>query len=101
MKRSTTKKKINESRDRFSKSKIKEIKINFYEIENKNDLSTPEIKQTGKGFFELENFFELNKYYDIKYKGIREVRNLFDCLIDEDYYKPIKTNNAFNGNYIE
>ena len=29
------------------------------------------------------------------------ILNLFDCLIDEDYYNPIKTNNAFNGNYIE
>ena len=26
--------------------------------------------------------------------------NLFD-EIDEDYYKPIKTKGAFNGNYIE
>ena len=51
----------------FSKSKIREIRINVYEIENKNDLSTPEIKQIGKTFFELENFFELNKYYDIKF----------------------------------
>ena len=51
----------------FSKSKIREIRINVYEIENKNDLFTPEIKQIGKSFFELENFFELNKYYDIKF----------------------------------
>ena len=32
---------------------------------------------------------------------MRDVRNLFDLSIDEDYYKPIKTNDAFNGNYIE
>ena len=38
---------------------------------------------------------------DIKYKGIRDVRNLFDLSIDEDYYKPIRTNDAFNNNYIE
>ena len=33
-------KKFNESRERFSKSKIKEITRNLYEIENKNNLST-------------------------------------------------------------
>ena len=37
----------------------------------------------------------------MEYKGIRDTRNLFD-EIDEDYYKPIKTNNSvFNDNYIE
>ena len=29
------------------------------------------------------------------------MRNLFDLSIDEDYYKPIITNDAFNSNYIE
>ena len=44
----------------------------------------------------------LNKYYDdLGYKGIRDIKDLFH-EIDEDYYKPIKTNNsAFNDNYIE
>ena len=36
--------------------------------------------------------------WEIKYKGIRDVRNLFNQLIDEDYYRPIKTKSAFNGN---
>ena len=41
-------------------------------------------------------------YYDHdddKYYGIRDIENLFG-EIDEDYYKPIKTVIAFNGNYI-
>ena len=75
--------------NRFSKSKIKEIKINFYEIENKNNRFTPEIKQIEKNLLELENnLFKPKKYYgydDIKYKRIRDVRNLFDLSIDEDY----------------
>ena len=29
------------------------------------------------------------------------MKNLFHSSIDEDYYKPIKTNDAFNSNYIE
>ena len=37
-------KKINESRHRFSKSIINLIRRNLYEIKNKNNLSTPEIK---------------------------------------------------------
>ena len=33
---------------------------------------------------------------DLDYKGIRQIENLFDKIDDEDYYKPIKTNGAFN-----
>ena len=29
------------------------------------------------------------------------MKNLFDLSIDKDYYKPIRTNSAFNSNYIE
>ena len=46
----------------------------------------------------------LKKYYDyddIKYKGIRDVRNLFNLSIDEYCNKPIRTNSGFNNNYIE
>ena len=54
-----------------------------------------------------ERLFKLNKYYnsdDTEYKGIRV--NLFNGVAfnrstDEDYCKPIKTNSAFNGNYID
>ena len=31
----------------------------------------------------------------------RHIRNLFNLSIDEDYYKPIGTKSAFNGNCIE
>ena len=54
---------------------------------------------------ELENkFSKLKKYYDhddTECKQIRDVRNLFGLSIDENYYKPIITNDAFNSNYIE
>ena len=63
------------------------------------------MKEIEKNLFESEkNLFEPKKYYDyddVEYKGIRNVKNLFDLSIDEDYYKPIKTNYAFNSNYIE
>ena len=96
--------KFDESRDKFCKSKIKEIRRILHEMKNKNILSTSKIKEIEKNLFELEKIFEPKKYYDyddIKCKGIRDVRNLFGLSIDEDYYKPIKTNDAFNGNYIE
>ena len=59
-------------------------------------------------------FFKFKKYYeydDIEYKGIRGIGNLcnrvplngfaFSQSTDEDYYKPIKSNSAFDGNYLE
>ena len=36
----------------------------------------------------------------IEYKGIRDVKNMFDD-INEDYYKPIRTGKAFSSNCIE
>ena len=84
---------------------MKEIRRNLYEIGNKKNLSKSKIKETEQNLIELEeSLFKLNKYYDyddIEYKGIRDVENLFNQSTDEDYYKPIKTKSAFNGNYIE
>ena len=58
-----------------------------------------------KIFLKLEkNISKLKKYYDyddIEYRGIRDAKNLFDLSINEDYYKPIRINEAFNSNYIE
>ena len=68
------------------------------------------IKDIEQNLIELEErLFKLNNYYDyddIECKGIRDVENLFNGvafnqLTNEDHYKPIKTNSAFNGNCIE
>ena len=40
-------------------------------------------------------------YDDTEYKGIRDVKDLFYLSIDENYYKSIITNSAFNNNYIK
>ena len=106
---------FNKLRDRFLKPKIKEIKRNLYEIEHKKNLSKSKIKEIEQNLIILEEIlFKLNKYYDydyIKYKGIKDVANLFsgvalnriafNQLIDEDYYRPMRTKSAFNGNCIE
>ena len=78
---------------------------NLYEMKSEKNLSSPKIKEIEKNRLELEkNLFKSKKYCDYddtEYKGIRNVRNLFDLSTDEDYYKPIITNTAFNSNYIE
>ena len=92
-------------RDKFLKPKIKEIRKNLYEIENKKNLSVSKTKEIEKNLFDLEKILsKLKKFYDYddgEYKGIRDVGNLLNQSIDEDYYKPIKTKSALNGNYVE
>ena len=44
-----------------------------------------------------KNYYD---YDDFEYRGIRDIKNLYD-YIDEDHYKPIRINNAFENNYIE
>ena len=98
-------KEFNESRHKFSKSKINDIRRNLYEIKNKKNLFASKIKEIEGNLTELEaNLFKTKKYYDyddIEYKGIRNVKDLFNLSIDEDYYKPIITKSAFNNNYIQ
>ena len=95
---------FNKLRHRFLRPKIKEIRRNLYEIEKKKNLSKSKIKEIEQNLIELEeSLFKLNMYYDYdddKYYGIRDIGNLFG-EIDEDYYKPIKTKSAFNGNYTK
>ena len=96
---------MNELRHKFSKSKINEIRRNLYEIENEKNLFAPKIEEIKKNPLKLENYlYKPNMYYDyhdIEYKDIRNVRSLFDLSIDEDYYKTIITNGAFNNNYVQ
>ena len=78
---------FNELRNRFLKPKIKKIRKNLYEIENKN-LSESKIKEIEKNLCELEeSLFKLQKSYnydDAEYKGIRDMKNLFDQSVDKD-----------------
>ena len=98
-------KEFNESRHKFSKSKINEIRKNLNEIESEKNLFEPKIKEIERNLTELEeNLSKTKKYYDyddIEYRGIRNVKDLFDLSIDEGYYKPIITKGAFNNNYIQ
>ena len=75
-------KEFNESRHKFSKSKISEIRRNLYAIENKKNLFAPKMKEIERNLLELEeNLFKPKKYYDYddtEHKGIRDVKDLFD-----------------------
>ena len=72
---------------------------------NEKNPSESKIKKIEKNLTELEeNLSKTKKYYDyddIEYTGIKNIRDLFDLSIDEDYYKPIIARGAFNGNYIQ
>ena len=98
-------KEFNALRYKFSKSKINEIRRNLHEIENEKNLFAPKIKEIERNLLKLEeNLFKPKKYYDCddtECKGIRDVKDLFDLSIDEDYYKPIIITGAFNNNYIQ
>ena len=98
-------KEFNESMHKFSKLKINEIRRNLYEIKNEKNLFESEMKEIERNLTELEeNLSKTKKYYDyddIKYNGIRDVKDLFDLSIDEDYYKPIITKSDFNNKYIQ
>ena len=96
---------FNELRYKFSKLKIKEIRKNLYEIENKKNVSESKMKEIEKNLTELEETLSKTKTYydydDSEYREIRNVRDLFDLSIEEDYYEPIIVRSAFDGNYIE
>ena len=74
-------------------------------IENEKNHFLTKTKEIEKNLLELEkNLFKSKKYYDYddtEYKEIRNAKKIFDLSIDEDYYKPIITNGAFNNNYIQ
>ena len=65
------------------------------------------LKKKEKGLNDIllnqKKVHKLKKYYDYDdsdYKGIRDIEKLFS-EVNEDYYKRIKTEDAFNSNYIE
>ena len=97
---------FNKLRNKCLKPKIKEIRINLYEIETNKSLSKSIIKKMQKNLFQLEQtLFKIKKYYDyddIECKGLRDLGNLFNQSTDENYYKPIKTASVFDdkNNYI-
>ena len=62
-------------------------------------------KTHGKYLDQLdEKIRKLDKYYhddDFEFRGIRNIQDLFNLPIDEDYYKPTLVKSGYNNNYIQ
>ena len=86
----------------ISKSELKDIKGNLYNIEKQRKIS---LKKTSKYLDELnERITRLDKYHyydDFEYKGIKDIENLFKISIDTDYYKPKLNKSGYNKNYAQ
>ena len=75
-------KEFNELRHKFSKSKINKIRRNLYKIENEMNLFARKIKGIERSLVELEeNILKPNRYYDIEYKGKRDVKDYLICQL--------------------
>ena len=94
---------IKELGHKLSRQELKEIKKNLYEIENKKGCL--ESKKTKKYLNKLEErIYKVNTYYDYddaKYRGIKDIKDLFDLSISEDCYKSIIVKSASNNNDIQ
>ena len=87
---------------KLSKSELKEIKTNLYNIEKRKKIST---KKATKYLDELDNkILKLEKYHDYddhEYKGIKDIKDLFKPSIDKDYYKPVLVKSGYNNSYVQ
>ena len=87
---------------KLSKSELKEIKNNLYNIEKTKQLNS---KKTNKRLINLDKkLLELKKYHGHdhnEYRGIKDIKDLFKLSIDEDYYKPVLLKGGYNKNYVQ
>ena len=94
---------IKELDHKLSRKELKEIKKNLYEKENKKRVAAS--KKAKKYLNKLEEkIYELKTYYDygdLEYRGIKDISDLFDLSVSEDYYKPIIVKSVFNNNYMQ
>ena len=109
-KQSKNKKRIDDIRDglkdlsyKLSKSELKEIKKNLYNIEKRTQLNS---KRNNKYRDELDKkILKLDGYHqdydDSEYRRIKDLRDLFKLSIHEDYYKPKLAKSGYNNNYTQ
>ena len=102
-KQSKNKKRIDDIREELkhskyiiSKSELKNIKKNLYNIEKQRKIS---LKKASKYLDELDKrILSVDKYNnDDDY----DIENLFKILINKDYYRPKLNKSGYNNNYIE
>ena len=87
---------------KLSKSELKEIKTNLYNIEKRRKISS---KKTNKYLDELhKKILKLGKYHDhddYEYKGIKNIKDLFKVSIDNDHNKPVLVKSGYNNIYVQ
>ena len=87
---------------KLSKSELKEIKKNLYNIEERKQF---EQKKPRRFLDELDKkILKLDKhqdYDDFEYRGITNGHNLFKLSIGKDYYKPMLVKSGYNNNCIQ
>ena len=87
---------------KLSKSELKEIKKNLYNIEERKQF---EQKKPRRFLDELDKkILKLDKhqdYDDFEYRGITKWHNLFKLSIGKDYYKPMLVKSGYNNNCIQ
>ena len=87
---------------KLSKSDLKEIKTNLYNVEKRIKIST---KKTNKYLDELDKkILKLEKYHDYddhEYKEIKDIKDLFKLSIDKDHYKPVLLKSGYNNNFVQ
>ena len=88
---------------KLSKSELKEIKTNLYNIEKRKKISST--KKDNKYLDELDKkILKLEKYPDYddhEYKGIKDIKDLFKLSIDKDHYKQILVKSGYNKNFVQ
>ena len=105
---SITKKKLkeiekdfSEFRHKFTKEEIDRFRKRFYNIKNHENVYTAEIREVEKNLVESEEslqfkkFYDDDDYYNDEYKKKNSIRKLFDG------FKPIKTDDRFDGKKID
>ena len=89
----------------ITKNDWKKIEKEFYEIENKKNLSDKGKEKIYDRLVELLRTLDKKEKYkyherdDLDYHGIRDIENLFDDIDDDDYYKPISVKSSFKNSY--
>ena len=87
---------------KLSKSELKEIKTNLYNIEKRKKIAQ---KKTNRYLDELDKkILKLEKYHDYddhEYKGIKDIKDLFKPSIDKDCYKPVLVRSGYNNNFVQ
>ena len=86
---------------KLSRSELKEIKKNLYNIEKRKQFESKEtiryLDKLDKKILKLDRYPQ--DYDDSEYKGVKDVHDLFKLSVNDDYYKPTLAKSDYDNNY--